>query len=205
MRACAPGGFWTACRSLCQFMECSTCSRATAGSAKTRLMGKWRLRSIPVRSWKSNDVNNNNIESTVQSEFIILNTVTVIICSASPSLTVINFEVTVVTGDVRAGGTNANVFCQIYGDEGKTEVIALKSRSNNFERGTTEIFRVCMKPVSCYVNVCRRFKFLLLTAVSHLQTRLRLRMSVRSTRYASTTTGRASVTAGSWRRWTSRG
>uniref|UniRef100_A0A8C9YR90 Lipoxygenase homology PLAT domains 1 n=1 Tax=Sander lucioperca TaxID=283035 RepID=A0A8C9YR90_SANLU len=54
----------------------------------------------------------------------------------------INYEVTVVTGDVRAGGTNANVFCQIYGDEGKTEVLALKSRSNNFERGTTEIFRI---------------------------------------------------------------
>uniref|UniRef100_A0A4W6C1W7 Lipoxygenase homology PLAT domains 1 n=1 Tax=Lates calcarifer TaxID=8187 RepID=A0A4W6C1W7_LATCA len=58
------------------------------------------------------------------------------------SLTVINYEVTVVTGDVRAGGTNANVFCQIYGDEGKTEVLALKSRSNNFERGTTEIFKI---------------------------------------------------------------
>uniref|UniRef100_A0A3Q3IZ75 PLAT domain-containing protein n=1 Tax=Monopterus albus TaxID=43700 RepID=A0A3Q3IZ75_MONAL len=51
------------------------------------------------------------------------------------------YEVTVVTGDVRAGGTNANVFCQIYGDKGKTEVLALKSRSNNFERGTTEIFK----------------------------------------------------------------
>ncbi|XP_053732656.1 lipoxygenase homology domain-containing protein 1-like isoform X2 [Synchiropus splendidus] len=54
----------------------------------------------------------------------------------------INYEVTVVTGDVRAGGTNANVFCQIYGEEGKTEVLSLKSRSNNFERGTTEIFKI---------------------------------------------------------------
>uniref|UniRef100_A0A672IB87 Lipoxygenase homology domains 1a n=1 Tax=Salarias fasciatus TaxID=181472 RepID=A0A672IB87_SALFA len=54
----------------------------------------------------------------------------------------INYEVTVVTGDVRAGGTNANVFCQIYGDGGKTEVLTLKSRSNNFERGTMEIFKI---------------------------------------------------------------
>ncbi|XP_016364977.1 lipoxygenase homology domain-containing protein 1-like [Sinocyclocheilus rhinocerous] len=53
----------------------------------------------------------------------------------------INYEVTVVTGDVWAGGTNANVFLQIYGEEGKTELIQLKSRSNNFERGTTEIFK----------------------------------------------------------------
>ncbi|TRY95059.1 hypothetical protein DNTS_004690 [Danionella cerebrum] len=54
----------------------------------------------------------------------------------------INYEVTVVTGDVWAGGTNANVFLQIYGEEGKSELIQLKSRSNNFERGTTEIFRI---------------------------------------------------------------
>uniref|UniRef100_A0A3Q2QDK8 Lipoxygenase homology PLAT domains 1 n=1 Tax=Fundulus heteroclitus TaxID=8078 RepID=A0A3Q2QDK8_FUNHE len=53
----------------------------------------------------------------------------------------INYEITVVTGDIRSAGTNANVFCQIYGDEGKTEILALKSRSNNFERGTTEIFK----------------------------------------------------------------
>ncbi|XP_077594101.1 lipoxygenase homology domain-containing protein 1 [Stigmatopora nigra] len=54
----------------------------------------------------------------------------------------INYEVSVVTGDVRMGGTNANVFYQIYGEDGKTEVLPLKSRSNNFERGTTEIFKM---------------------------------------------------------------
>lgn len=47
-----------------------------------------------------------------------------------------------VTGDVWTGGTNANVFIQIYGEEGKTELITLKSRSNNYERGTTDIFKV---------------------------------------------------------------
>lgn len=54
----------------------------------------------------------------------------------------INYEVTVVTGDVTFAGTNARVFIQIYGDKGKTEVITLASRSNNFERDTTEIFKV---------------------------------------------------------------
>lgn len=58
-------------------------------------------------------------------------------------ITVINYEVTVVTGEVFAAGTDAKVLLQIYGEEGKTEVIQLKSRSNNFERGTTEIFKVC--------------------------------------------------------------
>uniref|UniRef100_A0A3Q3MN87 Lipoxygenase homology domains 1b n=1 Tax=Mastacembelus armatus TaxID=205130 RepID=A0A3Q3MN87_9TELE len=53
----------------------------------------------------------------------------------------INYEITVVTGDMMFAGTNARVFIQIYGDKGKTEVVTLKSRSNNFERNTTEIFK----------------------------------------------------------------
>uniref|UniRef100_A0A3Q3R3S5 PLAT domain-containing protein n=1 Tax=Monopterus albus TaxID=43700 RepID=A0A3Q3R3S5_MONAL len=53
----------------------------------------------------------------------------------------INYEVTCVTGDVIFAGTGANVFTQIYGDKGKTEVIMLKSRSSNFERNSTEIFK----------------------------------------------------------------
>lgn len=55
---------------------------------------------------------------------------------------VINYEVSVVTGDVRAAGTNAKVFMQIYGETGKTELIILENRSNNFERGATDIFKV---------------------------------------------------------------
>uniref|UniRef100_A0A8C8JME5 PLAT domain-containing protein n=1 Tax=Oncorhynchus tshawytscha TaxID=74940 RepID=A0A8C8JME5_ONCTS len=53
----------------------------------------------------------------------------------------INYEITVVTGDVNFAGTNANVFIQIYGGKGKTEVVNLASRSNNYERATTEIFK----------------------------------------------------------------
>lgn len=54
----------------------------------------------------------------------------------------INYELTVVTGDEMFAGTNAKVFIQIYGDKGKTEVIKLDSRSNNFERRSTDIFKV---------------------------------------------------------------
>ncbi|KAL6458734.1 hypothetical protein MHYP_G00322060 [Metynnis hypsauchen] len=58
-----------------------------------------------------------------------------------------NYEITVVTGDVWAAGTNANVFIQIYGDQGKTELITLISRSNSFERGATDIFKIEAKDV----------------------------------------------------------
>lgn len=57
---------------------------------------------------------------------------------------VINYEVTVVTGDMFAAGTDASVFCQMYGDDGKTEVIPLRSRSDDFVRGKTQIFKVCI-------------------------------------------------------------
>nr|XP_020662186.1 lipoxygenase homology domain-containing protein 1 [Pogona vitticeps] len=54
----------------------------------------------------------------------------------------INYEVCVVTGDVRNAGTNANVFMQVYGELGKTEVLILRNRSNNYERGASETFKV---------------------------------------------------------------
>ncbi|XP_030215683.1 lipoxygenase homology domain-containing protein 1 [Gadus morhua] len=59
----------------------------------------------------------------------------------------INYEVTVVTGDVSFAGTNAKVVIQIYGEQGKTEIITLESRSNNYERNATEIFRTEAKDV----------------------------------------------------------
>ncbi|XP_040192273.1 lipoxygenase homology domain-containing protein 1 [Rana temporaria] len=54
----------------------------------------------------------------------------------------INYEVTVTTGNVRGAGTNANVFMQLYGEHGKTEETTLRSRSNDFERGAEDIFKI---------------------------------------------------------------
>ncbi|XP_075441794.1 lipoxygenase homology domain-containing protein 1 isoform X2 [Ascaphus truei] len=54
----------------------------------------------------------------------------------------LNYEVVVTTGNVRGAGTNANVFMQLYGDSGKTEEMFLRSRSNDFEKGTVDTFKV---------------------------------------------------------------
>ncbi|XP_073445861.1 lipoxygenase homology domain-containing protein 1 isoform X1 [Dendrobates tinctorius] len=54
----------------------------------------------------------------------------------------VNYEVIVTTGNVRGAGTNANVFMQLYGDRGKTEETFLRSRSNDFERGAVDIFKI---------------------------------------------------------------
>lgn len=63
----------------------------------------------------------------------------------SVPFSVINYEITVVTGDVLFSGTNAKVFVQIYGDKGKTEVLYLESRSDTLERDSTDIFKVILE------------------------------------------------------------
>jgi hypothetical protein len=54
----------------------------------------------------------------------------------------IPYEVTIWTSDRRGAGTDANVFVQMYGTDGKTDEIVLNNRSDNFERGMKEKFKV---------------------------------------------------------------
>ena len=46
------------------------------------------------------------------------------------------------TGDVRGAGTDSNVFIQMYGDAGKTEEYMLRNRTDNFEQGQVDKFKV---------------------------------------------------------------
>ncbi|KAM6289832.1 lipoxygenase homology domain-containing protein 1 [Aegotheles albertisi] len=84
---------------------------------------------FPCNRWLDKDEADGRVEVEVYPSEIV------------PIEKLINYEVSVVTGDVRAAGTNAKVFMQIYGETGKTELIILENRSNNFERGTTDIFK----------------------------------------------------------------
>jgi len=47
---------------------------------------------------------------------------------------VIPYEITVFTGDKFGAGTDAKVFIQMYGLNGKTEELPLKSKSDTFEQ-----------------------------------------------------------------------
>lgn len=61
---------------------------------------------------------------------------------------------TVQTGDVKYAGTDANVFIQICGKDGKaTRKIKLDDARNNFERGATEQFRVIQQILYCYTKL----------------------------------------------------
>ena len=58
------------------------------------------------------------------------------------TLSGIPYCITLWTGDKSGAGTDANVFIQIYGDLGKSEEIQLRNNSDNFERGSKEVFKV---------------------------------------------------------------
>ena len=73
-------------------------------------------------------------------------------CPISPPCAhpVIHYEVEIWTGDVGGASTTARVYMQIYGEEGKTEVLFLSSRSKVFERASKDTFQVCVgKVVGC--------------------------------------------------------
>ncbi|XP_006144482.1 lipoxygenase homology domain-containing protein 1 isoform X2 [Tupaia chinensis] len=53
----------------------------------------------------------------------------------------VHYEIEVWTGDVGGAGTTSRVYVQIYGEEGKTEVLFLSSRSKVFERASKDTFQ----------------------------------------------------------------
>ena len=64
----------------------------------------------------------------------------------------IDYEITVITGDKRGAGTDANVYITIFGKSGITEKIPLKSKSKDvFEKNTSDMFTVkakCVGPMT---------------------------------------------------------
>lgn len=46
------------------------------------------------------------------------------------------------TGDEKNAGTDANVFIQMFGDQGSTNEIYLDDKKNNFERAHHDVFKV---------------------------------------------------------------
>uniref|UniRef100_A0A8C0FBY8 Lipoxygenase homology domains 1 n=1 Tax=Bubo bubo TaxID=30461 RepID=A0A8C0FBY8_BUBBB len=124
-------------------MDIGKINRILIGHDNVGLRSGWFLASVqitvpvqgrqymfPCNRWLDKDEADGRVEVEVYPSEIL------------PIEKLINYEVSVVTGDVRAAGTNAKVFMQIYGETGKTELIILENRSNNFERGATDIFKV---------------------------------------------------------------
>lgn len=73
--------------------------------------------------------------------------------SGSQLLGKIPYEVTIWTSDILKAGTDANVFLQMYGTEGKTDEIVLNNRSDNFERGMKEKFKIEQKDIGDLLKI----------------------------------------------------
>jgi hypothetical protein len=58
------------------------------------------------------------------------------------------YEIVFHTSNVKAAGTDANVFIAVYGDKGKTDEIFLRNKTDNFERGKVRV------RVRVFVCVC---------------------------------------------------
>eukprot|EP00117_Sycon_ciliatum_P037412 scpid25386/ scgid5488/ Lipoxygenase homology domain-containing protein 1 len=64
-------------------------------------------------------------------------------CARGISLFCAVYEITVSTGDVRGGGTDANVFVTLIGERGATpKTQMLNGKSNNFNRSAVSVFRM---------------------------------------------------------------
>jgi hypothetical protein len=50
------------------------------------------------------------------------------------------YRVTVVTGDVMAAGTDANVSIILHGRKGSSPELELRNEENRFERGMVDVF-----------------------------------------------------------------
>ncbi|CAH7088263.1 Loxhd1 [Phodopus roborovskii] len=54
----------------------------------------------------------------------------------------VHYEIETWTGDVGGAGTTSRVFVQIYGEDGKTEILFLSSRSKVFDRASKDVFQL---------------------------------------------------------------
>lgn len=52
------------------------------------------------------------------------------------------YECTVVTGDIKGAGTDSNVFLVVYGKDGKSQELSLRNKTDNFERGMQDVFKL---------------------------------------------------------------
>jgi hypothetical protein len=63
------------------------------------------------------------------------------------SETKIPYKLEITTGKIRGSGTDANVFVQLFGDQGETAVVTLPAVKGSFESGKTDVFTIQAKNV----------------------------------------------------------
>uniref|UniRef100_I3LDH6 Lipoxygenase homology PLAT domains 1 n=1 Tax=Sus scrofa TaxID=9823 RepID=I3LDH6_PIG len=99
------------------------------GSVQIRVPRQGKQYTFPANRWLDKDQADGRLEVELYPSEVI------------DIQKLIHYEVEVWTGDVGGAGTTARVYMQIYGEEGKTEVLFLSSRSKVFDRASKDIFQ----------------------------------------------------------------
>ncbi|XP_020948242.1 lipoxygenase homology domain-containing protein 1 isoform X1 [Sus scrofa] len=100
------------------------------GSVQIRVPRQGKQYTFPANRWLDKDQADGRLEVELYPSEVI------------DIQKLIHYEVEVWTGDVGGAGTTARVYMQIYGEEGKTEVLFLSSRSKVFDRASKDIFQL---------------------------------------------------------------
>ncbi len=72
----------------------------------------------------------------------------------------IPFEVTVFTGDVQNGGTDAAISMCVFGASGYTPDIILEKNEDRFERGREDLIKVSDDYILCLFSVVKIYDWL---------------------------------------------
>ncbi|XP_042637316.1 lipoxygenase homology domain-containing protein 1 [Orycteropus afer afer] len=100
------------------------------GSVQIRVPRQGKQYTFPANRWLDKDQADRRLEVELYPSEVV------------DIQKLVHYEVEIWTGDVGGAGTTSRVFIQIYGEEGKTEVLFLSSRSKSFGRASKDIFQL---------------------------------------------------------------
>ncbi|KAB1256186.1 Lipoxygenase homology domain-containing protein 1 [Camelus dromedarius] len=100
------------------------------GSVQIRVPRQGKQYTFPANRWLDKDQADGRLEVELYPSEVV------------EIQKLIHYEVEIWTGDVGGASTTARVYLQIYGEEGKTEVLFLSSRSKVFDRASKDTFQL---------------------------------------------------------------
>ncbi|XP_058412554.1 lipoxygenase homology domain-containing protein 1 isoform X2 [Diceros bicornis minor] len=100
------------------------------GSVQIRVPRQGKQYTFPANRWLDKDQADGRLEVELYPSEVV------------EIQKLVHYEVEIWTGDVGGAGTTARVYVQIYGEEGKTEVLFLSSRSKVFDRASKDTFQL---------------------------------------------------------------
>ena len=120
-------------------------SKVRIGHDNSGFYAGWFLENIKITNEKTNEISFffcgkwldiNEDDGQIVREIALCD------ANGKSSLSEINYEITIITGDRRGAGTDANVSIEIFGENGTTGKRKLEGQCDNFERNQIDKFNI---------------------------------------------------------------